>query len=329
MFCLYRAMHSLLFRAILLLLAISMLSCGDRNTESSSDNPTTASVGIGIVTAPGLSVDEITSARLIITADNMRGRELELTIDQENEKATGVVNIPPGNNRLLRAEVYTGNILRYMGERRMDIYADTFVEIHLKPVQEETFYRVQVGKTFIISVGANPSTGYEWLLEFDSEMLELVSREFISDSRLIGAPGSETIEFMGLEEGQAEVIMIYKRPWEAETLSEQVVSVEILPVSDLPLLSLSLRSLDLGMMGEKSTFIVSNSGSGVLTWNINRDLPGWLDASPMDGRASSGQRISVSVRVNREGLASDTYHHTISVTSNGGTRTIPVAMSIP
>ena len=325
----YKLTHSLPLMAVLLLLATLMLGCGDRDEGIGSDSSTATSARVSIVMAPHLSTDEVTSARLVITADDIGRIELGLAINQESRTATGIVNVPPGGNRLLRAELYDESNLRYVGERRMDIYADTFVEIHLESVQGEIFYRVETGRTFIISVEANPSTGYSWLLELDSEMLELIDREFISDSPLIGASGFETLEFMGLEEGLTEVIMAYKRPWEEETLDERTVSVEILPISDLPLLSLSLRSLDLGTMGEKSTFIVSNSGSGVLTWSINRDLPRWLSTSPMDGRTSSDQRTSVSVGANREGLESGTHRHTISVVSNGGDRTVSVRISIP
>ena len=88
---------------------------------------------------------------------------------------------------------------------------------------------VVVGKTLTISLESNPTTGYMWQSEFDSEFLELVSSEFTSDSAAIGSPGVENFEFKALKQGETEVTMIYKRSWENEYLDKQIIPVKISP----------------------------------------------------------------------------------------------------
>ena len=87
----------------------------------------------------------------------------------------------------------------------------------------------EVGKTFTISLESNPTTGYSWQAEFDPEYLELVNTGFVTDSSLIGAGGVESFEFLALKQGQVEVTMIYKRPWENGFIDKQIAVVKVLP----------------------------------------------------------------------------------------------------
>jgi len=85
----------------------------------------------------------------------------------------------------------------------------------------------EVGETFTISLESNPTTGYSWQAEFDAESLELVSEDFSSDSTLLGAGGVQKFEFRALKQGQFQVTMIYKRPWENESIDTKVIDVKI------------------------------------------------------------------------------------------------------
>ena len=88
-----------------------------------------------------------------------------------------------------------------------------------------------VGETFTISLKSNPTTGFSWHPEFDSELLKLVSKDFRSDSTLPGSPGVEFFEFEAIKQGQVKVKMIYKRPWEPRSLEEQVILIDIAPTN--------------------------------------------------------------------------------------------------
>ena len=87
------------------------------------------------------------------------------------------------------------------------------------------------GETITISLISNPTTGFMWQPEFDSEMLELVNRDYVSDSTKPGSPGMETFEFLMLKQGEARVKMLYKRPWENEILDEHVTMININPAN--------------------------------------------------------------------------------------------------
>jgi predicted secreted protein len=89
----------------------------------------------------------------------------------------------------------------------------------------------KVGETFTISLKSNPTTGFSWQPEFDSEFLKLVSKDFKSDSTLPGSPGVEFFEFEAIKQGEVKVKMIYKRPWEPRSLEEQVTLVYIAPTN--------------------------------------------------------------------------------------------------
>jgi inhibitor of cysteine peptidase len=89
----------------------------------------------------------------------------------------------------------------------------------------------KVGETFTISLKSNPTTGFSWQPEFDSDFLKLVSKDYRSDSTLPGSPGVEFFEFEAIKQGEVKVKMIYKRPWEPRSLEEQVILIDIAPTN--------------------------------------------------------------------------------------------------
>ena len=88
---------------------------------------------------------------------------------------------------------------------------------------------IEVGKTFSVSLESNPTTGYSWQAEFDPKYLQLISKEFVIDSKLVGAGGVEKYKFLALKQGQVEVTMTYKRPWENQFEDQQSTLVKIVP----------------------------------------------------------------------------------------------------
>ncbi len=92
---------------------------------------------------------------------------------------------------------------------------------------------VETGERFAISLQSNPTTGYSWQPEFDSEFLELVERGFVPPpSELIGAGGMETFVFLARRAGQVEIKLRYERPWEKQPIEEQSRTVNIIDVGE-------------------------------------------------------------------------------------------------
>ena len=88
-----------------------------------------------------------------------------------------------------------------------------------------------VGDTYEVVLDSNPSTGYQWLVDFDAGYLELVNRHFEVDSNLNppapGTGGKETFVFRAVAKGSTQVELTYKRPWENDSLRTQVLTFEI------------------------------------------------------------------------------------------------------
>ncbi len=77
--------------------------------------------------------------------------------------------------------------------------------------------KTKKGDTFSISLESNPTTGYSWQPQFDSNYVQLVNSDYTpSQPHLIGGGGKETFEFLALQSGQTEITFSYMRPWESK-----------------------------------------------------------------------------------------------------------------
>ncbi len=85
----------------------------------------------------------------------------------------------------------------------------------------------KVGSTFIIPLNANPSTGYEWIAEFDSSFIRIINRSYAASSSLLGASGIETFEFEALRSGVTTLRMVYKRRDEKSFANEKTYAINI------------------------------------------------------------------------------------------------------
>ncbi len=93
-----------------------------------------------------------------------------------------------------------------------------------------------------------------------------------------------------------------------------------------PILSVAPEALDLGARGREANLTVRNTGTGVLEWEAATDVD-WLSVNPQAGTAgASGLRITV--RGDRDGLDAGSHEGVVTVSSNGGSATIPVSMEV-
>jgi predicted secreted protein len=87
---------------------------------------------------------------------------------------------------------------------------------------------VNLNEKFRINLESNPSTGYIWIPEFDSEFIKLLRSEFkpifsFNPENHIGEPGIQRFVFKPLKTCETEIIMKYVRPWSNEMPVEVVV----------------------------------------------------------------------------------------------------------
>jgi len=74
--------------------------------------------------------------------------------------------------------------------------------------------KVKKGDAFSISLESNPTTGYSWQPQFDSNYVQLVDSDYVpSQPNLIGGGGKETFDFLALSSGTTEITFSYMRPW--------------------------------------------------------------------------------------------------------------------
>lgn len=77
-------------------------------------------------------------------------------------------------------------------------------------------------KSFVVSLAANPSTGYQWSVKsYDHSLLKLVETTYEpAKTKLIGSGGHSHFKF-ALRAGQTypeqtSILFLYARPWEGE-----------------------------------------------------------------------------------------------------------------
>ena len=90
---------------------------------------------------------------------------------------------------------------------------------------------ISVNQEFVIAIGANPTTGYDWEVSLDETILELVEKTYKpageAEHEIVGAGGVDYFRFRALKAGGTEIIMTYKRSWEEEGIEQKVFTVNI------------------------------------------------------------------------------------------------------
>jgi hypothetical protein len=101
------------------------------------------------------------------------------------------------------------------------------------------------------------------------------------------------------------------------------VTMQIPVLTQDPVLSVSPTSLDFGTSDTQKSFNIVNAGGGTLTWSLSSNQA-WL----VPGLTSGSGGATIGVTVNRNGLNSGTYSGVITVTSNGGSSTVSISMTV-
>ena len=111
---------------------------------------------------------------------------------------------------------------------------DQVIDISAK---EKIIFQGKVGDKYNITVGGNPSTGYNWYLDPETYNENVVictnktednSGEYISANSnggppLCGAPGKIKFIFKFVKAGDIDIKIIYKRSWEENIMNEKII----------------------------------------------------------------------------------------------------------
>jgi len=99
-------------------------------------------------------------------------------------------------------------------------------------LEEGVKNQVGVGDSFSVILETNPTTGYQWEPEFDSEFIVLVDRNYLENPHtegMVGVGGTETFNFIAKSSGDLEISFSYFRSWESKdtAIETKIFEVEI------------------------------------------------------------------------------------------------------
>ena len=100
----------------------------------------------------------------------------------------------------------------------------------LGPAEAGSAVTLELGGELTITLPANPSTGYSWVVTALNPALltQIGEPEFSAESNLIGAGGTMTFRFQGTAAGRDSLTLGYLRTWEdTEPLDTYSVTVNI------------------------------------------------------------------------------------------------------
>jgi inhibitor of cysteine peptidase len=90
---------------------------------------------------------------------------------------------------------------------------------------------IRVNQEFAIALGSNPTTGYDWQVSYEENMLRLVESKYEAGEEakqgMVGAGGVKYFRFRALGKGDTEITLTYKRQWEEEFLEQKVFEVNV------------------------------------------------------------------------------------------------------
>lgn len=113
----------------------------------------------------------------------------------------------------------------------------------------------------------------------------------------------------------------------SNTNSKTIDLVMTIPNPTQPQLSVSPITLDFGASETRMSLYITNTGTGMLTWNITDDKA-WISADPQSGTTET-ETDEIVVTLDRLGHSPGTYTGTITVSSDGGNENITVTMTVP
>lgn len=147
--------------------------------------------------------------------------DVAISTDQENYiRGTFKTEFDKNDKTFLAANIDSKWELAYWGDGEIvcDIvnqygFPKDMVDDCLQIKVMETF----LGQNFIITLMGNQSSGYEWNANYDSEIVQFVTREYIQmDKELMGGVGLEKFTFQALKEGNTDIEFVFKKPAETD-----------------------------------------------------------------------------------------------------------------
>jgi inhibitor of cysteine peptidase len=99
---------------------------------------------------------------------------------------------------------------------------------------KDTTLNISVGKRFVIRLDENPTTGYVWAVDGQTELLVLQSSDYEPDTPtneqgkvLVGGGGKRSFTFVAQKSGAVTLKLKQWRPWEGDASIVDTFSVPV------------------------------------------------------------------------------------------------------
>ncbi|MBU2491145.1 MAG: hypothetical protein KJ571_00870 [Bacteroidetes bacterium] len=100
-------------------------------------------------------------------------------------------------------------------------------------------------------------------------------------------------------------------------------SIEVsLKLDGKPKLDLSDNKLNFDAVTKTLSFIIQNTGEGILNWEIDHELDNWLSVDPQSGSLLPSTSIVVNVSIDENLIPNNEKNSKININSNGGNKSI-------
>jgi predicted secreted protein len=86
---------------------------------------------------------------------------------------------------------------------------------------------VENGQEFVISLAANPSTGYTWDAGDNDKVKYLSSKQVNASSNAIGAEGTQELKFKAVDTGSTTLELAYARQFEGGVPPAKTTSFDV------------------------------------------------------------------------------------------------------
>ena len=86
---------------------------------------------------------------------------------------------------------------------------------------------VTVGDEIVVNLPENPTTGFLWRPDLDTDALQMISDDYEIDQGQRGAPGMHRFLFRVLREGPTALRLVRGREWEKYITDEFCVSLTV------------------------------------------------------------------------------------------------------
>ena len=90
--------------------------------------------------------------------------------------------------------------------------------------------QMSADQPLFVRLPSNPTTGYTWTLTANPAPLALIKSDFAPDitkNRVVGAGGTQILQFAAKDAGTATISLGYRRPWEKDTPPARTFTVTV------------------------------------------------------------------------------------------------------